>query len=82
MRDPNRLDQFYDELKDLHKEHFPDFRFLQLMMDYIGWIISVKGTDPFYKEDNQCIKLFNEYIDDHHVYFQGDVLYDDKQGGN
>ncbi len=26
MRDINRLDKFYDELKEIHKKHFPDWR--------------------------------------------------------
>ncbi len=82
MRDPDRLDTFYDELKNLHKEYFPDLRFLQLMMDYIGWIINIKNVDPFYKEEEQCLELFNEYIMAHNQYFHGDILYQDKQGGN
>ena len=27
MRDINRLDKFYDELKEIHKKHFPDWRY-------------------------------------------------------
>ena len=29
MRDPNRLDRFYDEVKKIHKISFPDWRFGQ-----------------------------------------------------
>ena len=31
MRDPERLDAFYDELKRIHKTYFPDWRFGQLV---------------------------------------------------
>ena len=30
MRDPNRLDDFYEKLKKIHKEKVPDWRFGQL----------------------------------------------------
>lgn len=76
MRDPNRLDVFYEELKNLHKENFPDLRFLQLMMDYIGWIIQYKKQDPFFAEESKCIELFKEYMNNTNPFFKGSVLYD------
>ena len=27
MRDPERLDAFYDKMKEIHKDYFPDCRF-------------------------------------------------------
>ena len=31
MRDVNRLDEFYDELKEIHKKYFGQWRFGQLI---------------------------------------------------
>ena len=48
MRKPERLDSFYDELKEIHKRSFPDMRFGQFMMNALGWINSTKKRDPFF----------------------------------
>ena len=34
MRDPNRLDNFYTELCQIHKEYYPELRFGQLMSNF------------------------------------------------
>lgn len=61
MRDPNRLDKFYDEMKEIHKEAFPDWRFLQFMSNFMGWIYTKHNRDPFFIEEDKCIELINEY---------------------
>lgn len=61
MRDPNRLDKFYDEMKEIHKKSFPDWRFGQLMSNFLGWLYSVKGKDPFFPEEEDMIEYFKEY---------------------
>lgn len=61
MRDVNRLDNFYESLKKLHKEIFPDWRFLQLMSNFWAWIYSEKGRDPFFYEEDECLELFTEF---------------------
>ena len=38
MRDVNRLDEFYDELKEIHKKYFGQWRFGQLIVNFFGWI--------------------------------------------
>ena len=58
MRDPNRLDAFYNELAKIHKESFPDWRFGQFMMNFLSWY----GYDPFYIEENKFIEKLNEYV--------------------
>lgn len=58
MRDPNRLDAFYDELKKIHKEKVPDWRFGQLIVNFLGWY----GRDPFYLEEDKMIDLFRKYF--------------------
>ena len=61
MRNPNRLDKFYDEMKKIHKKSFPDWRFGQLMSNFLGWLYSVKGKDPFFPEEGDMIEYFKEY---------------------
>ena len=42
MRNPNRLDNFYFQLREIHKTQFPDWRFGQLMSNFFGWLYSEK----------------------------------------
>lgn len=48
MRDPNRLDNFYENFKKIHKENVPDWRFGQLISNFVSWY----GKDIFYLEEN------------------------------
>ena len=57
MRDPNRLDDFYDRLKKVHKERFCDLRFCQLLI----CIFDSDDRDHFYMEDDEMIKLIEEW---------------------
>ena len=61
MRDPNRLDKFYDEMKEIHKKSFPDWRFGQLMSNFLGWLMTDKGKDCFFPEEEDMIEYFKEY---------------------
>lgn len=75
MRDPDRLDEFYDELKEIHHTSFPDMRFGQLMMNFLGFVSSTKERDPFFPEDDEMIKLLKEYANNTSMWYQGwDVL--------
>ena len=58
MRDPNRLDAFYDELKELHKRYCPDLRFGQLVID----IASTR--DPYYWEEDRFMDEFKKFLKD------------------
>ena len=57
MRDPERLDYFYDKLKEIHKREFPDWRFGQFIMNFLAW-----NGDPFYFEEARMIERINEYV--------------------
>ena len=61
MRNPNRLDAFYEEMKEIHKRSFPDWRFGQLMSNFFGWLMSEKKRDLFFPEEDDMIKYFREY---------------------
>ena len=58
MRDPARLDNFYDRLKEIHKENFPDWRFSQFMMNFLSWY----GSDPFYLEETRFLERIEDYV--------------------
>lgn len=61
MRDPERLDSFYSELTEIHKHSFPDWRFIQLMLNFLGWLQSEKKVDGFYYEEDKTLEYLKEY---------------------
>jgi hypothetical protein len=61
MRNPNRLEPIYDEIHAIHKMYLPDWRIGQLMSNFFGWLMSEKGKDLFYVEEDAMIKYFEEY---------------------
>ena len=62
MRNPDRLDKFYEELWSLHKIYFPDLRFCQLYANFFEWLTTIKGKDYFYMEEGQTLAYLKEYI--------------------
>lgn len=64
MRDPNRLDNFYDEMKKLHMKNFPDWRFGQLMSNFFGWVYEQYKMDIFFPEEDKMIELFKKYCEE------------------
>ena len=64
MRNPQRLDSFYDTIKELHKKHFPDWRFGQLMSNFFGWLYEVKGRDLFFPEEDEMEQHFKDYCEE------------------
>jgi len=63
MRDINRLDDFYNALKEVHKQ-LPDWRFGQFIMNFISWYYQKYKKDIFYVEENEMITLFDEFINE------------------
>lgn len=61
MRDPERLDVFYEKLKVIHKNYFPDWRFGQLCSNFFGWLMSEKKIDLFFPEEADMLRYFKEY---------------------
>lgn len=59
MRDPQRIDKFMDELGDLWKIKVPDWRFGQLMYNFM----CAKG-DPFYWEEDEFLEKFKKYLEE------------------
>lgn len=63
MRDINRLDNFYNNLKELHKQ-LPDWRFGQFMMNFFSWYYQKYKKDCFYIEEKEMLKYIREFIND------------------
>ena len=62
MRNPDRLDKFYEEIKELHKKYLSDWRFQQLILNYLSWFVGKYGTDGFYIEEDKCIESIKEFF--------------------
>ena len=59
MRNPNRFDSFYDELKRIHKEYFPDWRLGQLCSNFFGWLRAEKKMNLFFPEEDKLLEFIN-----------------------
>lgn len=58
MRDPDRIESFLAELGAEWKATFPDWRFGQLMYNFLA-----EMGDPFYWEEDYFLRKFKEYAD-------------------
>lgn len=58
MRDPERIDEFCDKLKE-YWHQVPDWRFGQL-------VVNVLGQDPFYVEDDATLAAFDRMFNYYH----------------
>lgn len=63
MRNPNRLYDFYNKLQEVHITYFSDWRFGQLCGNFFGWLMSDKGIDLFYPEEDKMIEYIREYAE-------------------
>lgn len=62
MRNLDRLDIYYDELKKIHKEYFPDWRFGQWCSNFFGWLGAEKKIDLFFPEEDEMLEYIKEYV--------------------
>ena len=61
MRDPNRIDEFCNELAQLwHK--VPDWRFCQFMVNMDQIIHIHYDKDMFYIEDDDMLEIMKDYF--------------------
>ena len=63
MRNPDRLYSFYDSLREIHMENFPDWRFGQLINNFMSWLWVVKKVDCFFPEESDMIDYFKEFAE-------------------
>ena len=64
MRKSERLDYFYDKMSRLHKKYLPDWRFNQMIINYLPWHLEKFGNDGFYVEEDDMINRFRQFISD------------------
>lgn len=57
MRPIERIEPFLKELGDIWKERFPDWRFGQLIYNFIS-----ENGDPFYWEDEEFLARLEAYL--------------------
>ncbi len=62
MRDPNRLYRFYEQLRNLHMDNFPDLRFGQLCYNFFGWLSTERGVDYFFPEEDEMLAALERYV--------------------
>lgn len=65
MRDPNRLEDFYGQMKEIHIKYFPELRFGQLMSNFFGWLMVERKRDLFFPEEDEMMRHFEDYAKTH-----------------
>ena len=68
MRNKERLDFFYEELKFIHKEFYQDLRFGQFITALTHWIPNNYDIDIFHLEEDEFIKYARAYAKVSHLY--------------
>lgn len=82
IRNPDRLDNFYSQLCEIHKKSFPDMREGQFLLNALGYINSTLHRDPFFPESSEMIDLFKQYANSNSMWYQGwDILGEESNNG-
>lgn len=61
IRNPERIDEFTKELNRIWKTYFLDWRFGQLMMNFLSWVQCEKKLDLFFPEEEQMLTYLREF---------------------
>jgi len=64
MRNPDRIPPLAEEFAKIWKAKFPDWRFFQLMENFLGYVYEQAKFDPFFIEDDQVIKWLKKFAGD------------------
>ena len=71
MRNKERLNEFYAVLSEVHKRSFPDWRFGQLIQNFLGWYVHKYKSDIFYLEEDRMIQRIYIYANEESPWFRG-----------
>ena len=63
MRDINRLYDFYNKLREIHKK-VPDWRFGQFILNFMSWYYNRYHIDIFYVEETEILSAIEEFINE------------------
>lgn len=69
MRNPERIGGFLSALRKVWYS-VPDWRFGQLMSNFLGWYVGETGKDIFFPEDDEMLKylkLFAKEVIGHEI---------------
>ena len=61
MRDTNRIYTFMNNLQTIWVLYYPDWRFGQLMMNFLNYVALEYKRDPFFPEEAEMLKYLKEY---------------------
>lgn len=61
IRNPERIDVFTSELNRIWKTYFSDWRFGQLMSNFLGFVAGQKQTDIFFSEESEMLTYLKEF---------------------
>ena len=62
MRDPARIKPFMQKLARMWQQHVPDWRFGQLMSNFLGFVVAETNRDIFFIEDGEMEKLMLKFF--------------------
>lgn len=62
MRDPARIKPLMAKLANMWQQDVPDWRFGQLMSNFLGFVVSETNRDIFYIEDDEMEKLMLKFF--------------------
>lgn len=62
MRNTNRIPEFLNDVEKIWVEKVPDWRFGQLMINFLTWSKSKELSDPFYWEEDKFLAILIEYL--------------------
>lgn len=63
MRDPSRIEPFVRKLADYWETNVPDWRFGQLMSNFLSFVATKTRRDIFFIEEKEMEKLLDEYFE-------------------
>lgn len=62
MRDPQRTWAVCNQIASFWGARVPDWRFGQLIMNFMSWHMNTYHTDAYYIEDDEFMKRFKIFI--------------------
>ncbi len=65
MREPYRLYNFHEKLREIHIEKCPDLRFGQLCFNFFGWLAAERGVAYVFLEENELLTALERYAEKH-----------------
>lgn len=62
MRDPTRIKPLMQKLAHMWQQHVPDWRFGQLMSNFLGFVVAETNRDIFFIEDEEMENLILKFF--------------------